>query len=66
MQAEPPFAGGGLSHDLYRVEYPPPHVLEHVPHAPHTPQSPFTVENKLYVWFIKTTISQYCLSLPDH
>jgi acetoin utilization deacetylase AcuC-like enzyme len=47
-QLETRFAGGG-GHDLYLVNIPLPHVLEHVLHAPHSSQSVITIEYKRYV-----------------
>jgi hypothetical protein len=46
---EPPFAGGGLLHDLFLVITALPHVSEHELHAPHALQFPCTTEYKRYV-----------------
>ena len=41
----PPFWGGGLVHDRFRVLVPVPHVLEHADHLAHNDQRPLTKED---------------------
>ena len=42
LQLFPPFWGGGLVHDRFRVLVPVPHVLEHADHVAHNDQRPLT------------------------
>ena len=57
-QYEPPFAGDGLSHDLYLFNPPLPHVAEHILHAPHALHPPFTMVNK-NICVVHIDIQQY-------
>ena len=41
----PPFRGGGLVHDRFRVLVPLSHVLEHTDHLAHNDQRPLTKED---------------------
>ena len=59
----PPFWGGGLVHDRFRVLVPVPHILEHADHVVHNDQRPLTEKGSKYKSHM---FSQIIIRAIDH
>ena len=61
----PPFWGGGLVHDRFRVLVPVPHVLEHADHVAHNDQRPLTKGDSRQKRQCETVAKKFFLAKTD-